>query len=95
MNSAEFKTVGLSNDNRIQNASKDGKEKTIGKCAICGKVAEKRIYSHSAAINYMTKGVKPTNRNIQNVCSECLRRELRTNKFAFEVNEDGEIVEYR
>lgn len=95
MNNVEFKTVSLSKDNRIQNTSKEGKETIIGKCAICGSPAEKRMYSHSSAINYVTRGMKPSKRNIQVVCAACLQRELRTNKFAFEINEDGEIIEYR
>lgn len=95
MNKAEFKTVGLNKENRIQNASKEGQDKIIGKCAICGGPAEKRMYSHSSAINFVTKGVKPSKRSIQKVCIACLQRELHTNKFAFEVNEDGEMIEYR
>lgn len=95
MSNVEFKTVNLSAENRIQNTSKEGKETVIGKCEICGSPAEKRMYSHSSAINYMTKGIKPTKRNIQFVCNACLQREIRTNKFAFEINEDGEVIEYR
>ena len=95
MKNAEFKTEALCKENRIQNTSKEGKETIIGVCAICGSPAEKRMFSHSAAVNYAIKGVKPTNRNIQAVCEACLLREIRTNKFAFEINKDGEIIEYR